>query len=243
MRPPDGDVLYKVWACSSFRGQRATPPPGMKPGLVPQNGRKKASETFPAEQSGRRKAQEPCPSEPIAKRKAKEPTPAEQNVKRNAKEACSEQQSGKRKASKPSKFVSISSNIYRSDFKKWDKQHEVEEDVCDCRDFDTGCVERCCLRLLQIECNPTRCLHNDKCLNQRFQRQQYAKYARRFMGLKGFGIVLRQAVEAGDFIMEYMGEVITNNEVLKRLHRHRLDRHFYILSLNSQQSILYVTRF
>lgn len=47
--------------------------------------------------------------------------------------------------------------------------------MCDCSDSENSCgpESNCLNRMLQFECNPTRCPGKEKCQNQQFQKREY----------------------------------------------------------------------
>lgn len=90
---------------------------------------------------------------------------------------------------------------------------ETKKMTCDCfltkSEIDRGefgCGEDCLNRLIFIECG-SRCAVGDRCTNKRFQKHQNSDCAIFKAGKKGFGMKAASVIEAGDFIMEYVGEV------------------------------------
>lgn len=90
---------------------------------------------------------------------------------------------------------------------------ETKKMTCDCfltkseiERGELGCGEDCLNRLIFIECG-SRCAVGDRCTNRRFQKHQNSDCAIFKAGKKGFGMKAASVIEAGEFIMEYVGEV------------------------------------
>lgn len=118
---------------------------------------------------------------------------------------------------------------------------------CDCyEDFQNGknhaCGEDsdCINRLTLIECVNDLCgtCGND-CANQRFQKKEYANIAVFKTKMKGYGVRAESDIEINDFIYEYKGEVIEEEEFRDRLvdYDQKKFRHFYFMMLQSGEFI------
>lgn len=90
---------------------------------------------------------------------------------------------------------------------------ETKKMTCDCfltkSEIDRGelgCGEDCLNRLIFIECG-SRCAVGDRCTNKRFQKHQNSDCSIFKAGKKGYGMKAVSVIEAGEFIMEYVGEV------------------------------------
>lgn len=91
-----------------------------------------------------------------------------------------------------------------------------DEPECPCARKGRACDDgRCTNRAALQECLPTRC--SSACRNQRFQRREWIEFALAKRGRMGYGVVALQDVDEGDFIMEYVGEVIDEEEKAERL--------------------------
>lgn len=104
--------------------------------------------------------------------------------------------------------------------------------------------DECINRILHIECTDDCCpvIPKEKCVNRRFQQLQWKQVSIRNVGKRGWGLFVDEFVEAGDLILEYVGEVITKGSCEDRLSRvYSKDRHFYMLTLDSN-SIIDATR-
>ena len=81
------------------------------------------------------------------------------------------------------------------------------------------------------ECHPDVCPCGEHCLNQRFQKCQYCKLKLFYTKHKGFGILADQQIDEGDFVIEYVGEVINQKEFSKRMDRSKGQKNFYIITI------------
>ncbi|OAD55578.1 Histone-lysine N-methyltransferase SETD2 [Eufriesea mexicana] len=122
---------------------------------------------------------------------------------------------------------------------------ETKRMVCDCflteeeiERGELGCGEDCLNRLLMIECGP-RCVVDDRCTNKRFQNCTYAKCEVFRTEKKGFGLRAMVDLLAGEFIMEYVGEVVDPKDFRRRAKEYSKDKnkHYYFMALKSDQII------
>uniref|UniRef100_A0A4Y0AMC0 Histone-lysine N-methyltransferase n=1 Tax=Anopheles funestus TaxID=62324 RepID=A0A4Y0AMC0_ANOFN len=104
---------------------------------------------------------------------------------------------------------------------------------CNCKP-DSGCQDDCLNRMVYTECVPEHCPCGDRCRNTSIQRHEYAPGLERFMTEeKGWGIRSREPIIKGTFIMEYLGEVVTEREFKERMRTLYLnDTHHYCLNLD-----------
>lgn len=111
-------------------------------------------------------------------------------------------------------FEAITENEYK--FRK-PKKKEAANNVCDCvREGDEmGCGNDCSNRSMQIECGP-QCVFGDRCLNRRFQKQEYSTCKIFETYRKGYGLVASTFIPANQFIIEYVGEVLNKYQFEKR---------------------------
>ncbi|TDG50358.1 hypothetical protein AWZ03_003263 [Drosophila navojoa] len=121
---------------------------------------------------------------------------------------------------------------------------ENAEMQCDC--FVTGdeegqgtrCGDGCINRMLMIECGPL-CSYGDRCTNKRFQQHQGWPCRVFRTEKKGCGITAELQIQPGEFIMEYVGEVIDSEEFERRQHLYSEDRnrHYYFMALRGEAII------
>lgn len=135
----------------------------------------------------------------------------------------------------PSGFKPIDRNIYvcRSEIKL--RTHELPR--CHCKEGQRCTPTECENAKLFIECSPERCPLGDQCQNQRFQKRQYAGIVPKRCGAKGWGIFAQLPISAGQFVIEYVGEVIDADELEVRSKACANDPHYYFLSLTGGETI------
>ncbi|XP_020284975.1 histone-lysine N-methyltransferase SETD2-like, partial [Pseudomyrmex gracilis] len=141
-----------------------------------------------------------------------------------------------------SQFEHLRENLYLTE--RYTNK-ETKRMVCDCflteEDIERGehgCGEDCLNRLLMIECGP-RCVVGDRCTNKRFQNCEYAKCEVFRTEKKGFGLRAVVDIMAGEFIMEYVGEVVDPKDFKRRAKEYSKDKnkHYYFMALKSDQII------
>ncbi|XP_012537071.1 LOW QUALITY PROTEIN: probable histone-lysine N-methyltransferase CG1716 [Monomorium pharaonis] len=141
-----------------------------------------------------------------------------------------------------SQFEHLQENLYLTE--RYTNK-ETKRMVCDCflteeeiERGELGCGEDCLNRLLMIECGP-RCVVGDRCTNRRFQNCDYAKCEVFRTEKKGFGLRAVADIMAGEFIMEYVGEVVDPKDFRRRAKEYSKDknRHYYFMALKSDQII------
>lgn len=97
-------------------------------------------------------------------------------------------------------FVEIEENVYVIS--------EPERDCaspCGCRGIK--CDDYCLNYSMQMECGPS-CQFGDNCVNKRFQFRRYAPLELLDSPPKGKGVFAKEAIDAGAFVVEYVGEVL-----------------------------------
>ncbi|XP_064163230.1 histone-lysine N-methyltransferase NSD3 isoform X2 [Anguilla rostrata] len=113
---------------------------------------------------------------------------------------------------------------------------------CSCGPADEspcGQDSECLNRMLQYECHPEACPAGARCQNQRFSRRLApATEVIRTDG-RGWGLKTKQDLKKGDFVMEYVGELIDADECRQRLKRSHENRvtDFYMLTLTKDRVI------
>ena len=102
-----------------------------------------------------------------------------------------------------------------------------------------GCGEDCLNRSLFYECDQRFCPCASGCQNQRFQRREYAHIEMCRAGKKGHGLATSQALCKGQFITEYVGEVLEESVYAKRkaVYAASGQRHFFFMSLSGAEVI------
>ncbi|KAM9686551.1 histone-lysine N-methyltransferase ASH1L isoform 3-T3 [Trichechus inunguis] len=114
-----------------------------------------------------------------------------------------------------------------------------EATTCNCKKPDDetgkGCVDDCLNRMIFAECSPNTCPCGEQCCNQRIQRHEWVQCLERFRAEeKGWGIRTKEPLKAGQFIIEYLGEVVSEqefrNRMIEQYHNHS---DHYCLNLDS----------
>ncbi|XP_042482254.1 histone-lysine N-methyltransferase ASHH2 [Macadamia integrifolia] len=134
----------------------------------------------------------------------------------------------------------IKSNLFLHRSRKTQTIDEVM--VCHCKPppvGSLGCGDECLNRMLNIECVKGACPCGDLCSNQQFQKRNYAKFKQFRCGKKGYGLQLLENVSEGQFLIEYVGEVLDlhDYEARQREYASRGQKHFYFMTLNGSEVI------
>ncbi|KAJ4701070.1 Histone-lysine N-methyltransferase [Melia azedarach] len=136
-------------------------------------------------------------------------------------------------------------HIYQNEFlnRKHKKQKEEDIAICVCK-YDpnnpaSACGERCLNVLTSTECTPGYCPCGIFCRNQRFQKCEYAKTKLFKTEGRGWGLLADEDIKAGQFIIEYCGEVISWKEARRRSQLYDMQglMDAYIICLNASESI------
>jgi len=121
---------------------------------------------------------------------------------------------------------------------------EEMEVVCRCVDV---CDERCDNRHLKIECYrgenkipgvPVNCRAR-RCYNQEFTKLEYKKVKPVVAPGLGWGLELREPAKKGDFVIEYVGEVLSRDEAQRRakVAMEKNKMHVFQMDLGNEQII------
>eukprot|EP00818_Percolomonas_sp_WS_P009026 CAMPEP_0117443380 /NCGR_PEP_ID=MMETSP0759-20121206/4665_1 /TAXON_ID=63605 /ORGANISM="Percolomonas cosmopolitus, Strain WS" /LENGTH=1387 /DNA_ID=CAMNT_0005235353 /DNA_START=283 /DNA_END=4446 /DNA_ORIENTATION=- len=103
---------------------------------------------------------------------------------------------------------------------------------------DDHCGDMCENRLSNFECTIQDTKHG-LCENKRFQKKKWIKSAVKATPMKGWGLFSQQDVEEEDFIMEYVGEIIDDEELEARKVQYAKEGrpHYYFISLEGNMTI------
>lgn len=75
------------------------------------------------------------------------------------------------------------------------------------------------------ECSPQLCPCGEKCENQKIQKHEWAPGLQKFMTEdKGWGVRTQQSIKSGVFILEYVGEVVSEREFKSRMATRYVDK-------------------
>jgi len=117
------------------------------------------------------------------------------------------------------------------------KDDNYETHPCSCKDNNETCnYESSCMNIMcLVECdNSCRC--EKDCENRKIQKSEWKSLEVRFTGNRkiGMGVFAKQKIEKKSFIIEYVGNVITQTESDERLSGvYASQKHRYILHLTS----------
>lgn len=123
------------------------------------------------------------------------------------------------------------------------KATEVESiAACDCDpEWDNPCAPEtdCLNRILSVECSSGICPAGDKCCNQAFVRRKYPRMEPFHTAGRGWGLRSLEEIKSGQFVIEYVGEVIDEAEYKRRLQRKKelKDENFYFLTIDNFRMI------
>ena len=97
----------------------------------------------------------------------------------------------------------------------------------------------CINRATKMECPPDDCTCGAKCQNQRFTRRLYADVSVIQTDKKGHGLRTNTNLKPGDFIFEYIGEVIAEQAFHRRMRVYDQEgiKHFYFMSLSKGEFV------
>ncbi|KAG7469436.1 hypothetical protein MATL_G00128890 [Megalops atlanticus] len=114
-----------------------------------------------------------------------------------------------------------------------------EPTTCNCKQpenrADKGCIDDCLNRMIFAECTPNTCPCGEQCDNQHIQRHEWVQCLERFRAEgKGWGIRTKEPLRAGQFIIEYLGEVVSEQEFRNRMiEQYYKHNDHYCLNLDS----------
>ncbi|KAH8018946.1 hypothetical protein HPB51_014012 [Rhipicephalus microplus] len=155
-----------------------------------------------------------------------------------ARQAWEEQRRARELGEKPAPFRMIRVNRVVCPGAAMPSAAVHKRSVCTCTPQDP-CRANCLNRLLLYECSRKLCPAGPACENQRFQKRTYAETALVRTPGRGWGLLTSQALAAGDFVMEYVGELIDDKECERRLKELHTDniQNFYFLTLAKDRII------
>ncbi|CAL4137305.1 unnamed protein product, partial [Meganyctiphanes norvegica] len=131
-------------------------------------------------------------------------------------------------------YKKVKSNIY---FDVRPSQSNAETQPCNCKrpckPGEKGCGDDCINRMMFLECTTQTCPIADVCSNQPIQRHETINLQRFMTIYKGWGMKSIHFVKSGTFIMEYVGEVVSEKEFKHRMQtKYVNDTHHYCLNLD-----------
>lgn len=138
-------------------------------------------------------------------------------------------------------YIHINQNEFS--YRKHKRQKEEDIAICECKynpsDPESACGDGCLNVLTSTECTPGYCPCGEVCKNQKFQKCEYAKTKLFTTNGRGWGLLADEEIKAGQFIIEYCGEVISWKEAKRRAQAYETKglKDAYIISLNAFESI------
>ncbi|KAK7065598.1 Histone-lysine N-methyltransferase, H3 lysine-36 and H4 lysine-20 specific, partial [Halocaridina rubra] len=137
---------------------------------------------------------------------------------------------------KPPPYVKIDSNRPVGNV-RLNKLDLAAVNRCDCNPYSEnpcGSDEKCLNRMLMFECVREVCGAGERCGNQRFQRRQYANVSCFRTDARGWGLKTTEDIKKGDFVIEYVGELIDDEEFVRRIEEmHNLkEENYYFLTID-----------
>ncbi|GAV08807.1 hypothetical protein RvY_18448 [Ramazzottius varieornatus] len=123
--------------------------------------------------------------------------------------------------------------------KRW--KTDDDDSICNCSPSaaspcgpNTGCLNRD----MGYEC-PESCLTGELCQNQRLRYRQYPGLKTFYTPDRGLALFTEEDIKKGDLVIEYVGEIITNQERDQRLHIMSIcgDEDYYFLDLTEGRVI------
>ncbi|CAN9502627.1 unnamed protein product [Ophioblennius macclurei] len=158
----------------------------------------------------------------------------EVKLKREAKEA-------QENSRKPPRYKSIKVNkpfggvqVYTADISEIPK--------CNCKpsgERPCGFESECLNRMLQYECHPQVCPSGQRCCNQDFTQRRYPDTKIVKTPGKGWGLISLRDIKKGEFVNEYIGELIDDEECRARIkfaHENNITD-FYMLTIDKDRII------
>ncbi|KAJ4286816.1 hypothetical protein N0V90_013068 [Kalmusia sp. IMI 367209] len=128
----------------------------------------------------------------------------------------------------------------------WKREKHDDASQCSCEPED-GCGETCHNRIMAYECDETNCpLTAEQCNNRPFaQLKKRAKgngydYGVEVMETegKGYGVRAMRCFEPHQIIVEYAGEIITQDECERRMKQiYKKDKCYYLMSFDNKMII------
>ncbi|XP_018319115.1 uncharacterized protein LOC108732676 isoform X2 [Agrilus planipennis] len=157
------------------------------------------------------------------------------------KEFKSQKESEVKNGLKPPPYIKIKVNKPVGSVKQNDG-NTSNTTACECdpkQPFPCGPDSDCINRLLLTECNPELCPAGDRCYNQRFEKRQYSPLEPYKTENRGWGLRSLAPIRKGDFVIEYVGELIDDTEYqrrIKRMHETK-DENYYFLTVDKDRII------
>uniref|UniRef100_A0A671N9A3 Histone-lysine N-methyltransferase NSD2-like n=1 Tax=Sinocyclocheilus anshuiensis TaxID=1608454 RepID=A0A671N9A3_9TELE len=155
-------------------------------------------------------------------------------MEREAKEA---QENNKKPP--PYKYIKVNKpcgrvQVYTADISEIPKCNCKPSDERPCS-FESECLNR----MLLYECHPQVCPAGERCQNQDFTKRLYPETKIIRTAGKGWGLVSLRDIKKGEFVNEYVGELIDEEECRARIKYAQENNitHFYMLTIDKDRII------
>ncbi|XP_059373801.1 histone-lysine N-methyltransferase NSD2-like isoform X5 [Carassius carassius] len=155
-------------------------------------------------------------------------------MEREAKEA---QENNKKPP--PYKYIKVNKpcgrvQVYTADISEIPKCNCKPSDDRPCS-FESECLNR----MLLYECHPQVCPAGERCQNQDFTKRLYPETKIIRTAGKGWGLVSLRDIKKGEFVNEYVGELIDEEECRARIKYAQENNitHFYMLTIDKDRII------
>ncbi|XP_005102412.1 histone-lysine N-methyltransferase NSD2 [Aplysia californica] len=149
------------------------------------------------------------------------------------------EQEQERSDKKPGPYKIVKSNVPIGNVQIY-KAELSEIPRCECKpDQEDACSSDCLNRMMMYECHPSVCPAGDKCCNQRFQKRQYPDCEPFKCEGRGWGLRSSTDLKKGQFVCEYVGDLIDEEECKKRIEHAHEDNitNFYMLTMDKNRII------
>lgn len=153
---------------------------------------------------------------------------------------------------KPDEWRKVNKNVFvREAGSIWRTSKFAEHSTCMCTS-ETGCDEDCQNRFMFYECDDRNCnLGAERCGNRSFAglKERVKRGGKFNIGVeviktadRGYGVRSNRCFEPNQIIVEYTGEIITQEECESRMRERYKDNECYYLMLFDQNMIIDATR-
>ncbi|EXJ62182.1 histone-lysine N-methyltransferase ASH1L [Cladophialophora yegresii CBS 114405] len=153
---------------------------------------------------------------------------------------------------KPDEWKKVNKNVFVGDAAQaWRVDKFEEHSSCLCK-AETGCDHNCMNRYMYYECDDKNCdLNPEQCGNRAFEglRQRVKKGGKYNIGVeviktedRGYGVRSNRMFDPNQIIVEYTGEIITQEECEHRMRKMYKNNECYYLMLFDQNMIIDATR-
>ncbi|KAI9848541.1 MAG: hypothetical protein M1837_007210 [Sclerophora amabilis] len=153
---------------------------------------------------------------------------------------------------KPEEWRKTQKNVFVGDAASFWKNNKLQElSRCVCTP-ESGCDEDCQNRFMFYECDGSNCnIGADRCTNRSFEdlRQRCKAGGKYNIGVevikthdRGYGVRSNRTFQPNQIIVEYAGEIITQDECDTRMRTRYKDNECYYLMLFDQNMIIDATR-